>query len=185
MGPFMLMRHGEKPTPDDVVRGVDESGRPDPNGLSVLGWQRAGALAALFGHPDALRQRGLKTPRHLFAPRPTASRPSARSVRTLQPLADVLGLPISLRFAVGGEHALLAELGRLDGCVLVAWQHRGIAKIAAGLAAAGQAVPGRWPEDRYDLVWLFTGRPGHCRFEQVPLRLLAGDQPAPIAAMAP
>lgn len=38
MPSIFVLRHAEKPTPDDVVRGVDDFGRPNPQELSVLGW---------------------------------------------------------------------------------------------------------------------------------------------------
>lgn len=96
---ILIIRHGEKGTPDGVVRCVDEFGRESEQELSVLGWQRAGALAVLFAGADGSRP-GLYEPRHLYAVRPTAEAPSVRTSRTLQPLADVLGLPVSLEFAM-------------------------------------------------------------------------------------
>mgnify|MGYP003584056171 CR=1 FL=1 len=181
MACILVIRHAEKPTPDDAVQGVDEAGRPDPNELSVIGWQRAGALAALLGDQATLHKLGLGLPRHLFAPCPTADKPSARSMRTLQPLADALGLPIRLDFAVGDERALAQAAAGLDDWVLIAWPHEGIVKIAKELAAKEQPLPDGWPSDRYDLMWLFSGGPlGGMRFRQVPQQLLAGDRADPI-----
>jgi broad specificity phosphatase PhoE len=125
----LLIRHAEKPTPDGVVQGVDEFGRPLADELSVLGWQRAGALAASLAGADGSRG-GLFEPRHLYAARPTSEAPSVRSVRTLQPLADVLGLSISLECAVGEEERLAFMLSNLRECALVAWEHRAIVSIA-------------------------------------------------------
>ncbi|MFC5608352.1 hypothetical protein [Variovorax soli] len=177
MASIIVIRHAEKPTPDDAVQGVDEAGCPDRHELSVLGWQRAGALAALLGDRTALRQHGLEPPRHLFAPRPTSDKPSERSLHTLQPLADTLGLPIRLDFAVGDERALARAAAQLDDWVLIAWQHEGIVKIARELAAKSQPVPDSWPTDRFDLIWLFSGDPARgMRFRQLPQRLLAGDR---------
>lgn len=181
MAVVLLIRHAEKPTPDDAVQGVDEAGRPDPHELSVLGWQRAGALAALLADKGALRRTGLEPPRHLFAPCPTSDKPSARSMRTLQPLADALELPIRLDFAVGQEEALARTVATLPGTVLVAWQHEGLVKIARTLADASQELPESWPTDRYDLIWEFSGDAvGAMRLRQMPQLLLAGDQTAAI-----
>jgi broad specificity phosphatase PhoE len=181
MATVLLIRHAEKPTPDDAVKGVDEAGSPDPHELSVLGWQRAGALAALLGNKAAVQRLGLEPPRHLFAPRPTEDKPSERSMHTLQPLADALGLSIHLDFAVGQEDALAQRVAGLNDCVLIAWQHEGLVKIALELAGKKQAVPDSWPTDRYDLIWLFKGDPANGMiFRQLPQRLLAGDQFDPI-----
>lgn len=176
MPQVLLIRHAEKPTPDDAVQGVDEAGRPDANELSVLGWQRAGALAALLSSQQQLQELGLERPRHLFAPCPTSDAPSARSVRTLQPVADVLQLPISLDFTLDDEPALARAAAALDGCVLIAWQHERLPRLAAALAGAADGLPAEWPTDRYDLIWAFDRTGGGWRFWQVPQMLLAGDK---------
>jgi len=181
MARILLIRHAEKPTPDRVVRGVDEFGQLDPNDLSVLGWQRAGALAVLLGDERSSRLLGFARPMHLFAAAPTDAAPSARSVSTLKPLADVLNVPIRLDFSVGEERQLAEHAAALNGSILIAWQHEGIVKIAAELAASNQALPAQWPADRYDLIWALTGSLGRCRFEQIPQELLAGDRSALIS----
>jgi hypothetical protein len=180
MPSILVMRHAEKPTPDDVVRGVDDFGRPNPQELSVLGWQRAGALAAVLGNANRMRDSGLRQPGHLFAARPTADKPSVRSLRTLQPLADVLGLAVSLEFAVGEEAPLIHRLRALDACVLVAWEHKAITAIATLLLGSNAGVPACWPDDRYDLVWAFEPEGGGWRMTQIPQLLLAGDRADPI-----
>jgi len=177
---IFVIRHAEKSTPDDVVRAVDEFGRPSPHELSVLGWQRAGALAALLGNANRLAKSGLEQPRHLFAARPTADEPSARPLRTLQPLADVLGLAISLEFAVGEEKKLSRRLELLDGCVLVSWEHKAIMALATLLLGSNASLPMCWPEDRYDLVWAFRKKRGGWQMTQIPQLLLAGDRRDPI-----
>jgi len=43
-------------------------------------------------------------------------------------------------------------------------------------------VPQTWPDDRFDLVWVFepAPTPGGFRLHQVPQLLLAGDRAYPI-----
>ena len=70
-----------------------------------------------------------------------------------------------------------------DGVVLIAWQHQEIPAIGAHLlkhtGTTGIVLPTSWPEDRYDLVWVFdrpTGSGPITAFTQVPQLLLAGDR---------
>ena len=71
---------------------------------------------------------------------------------------------------------------RCEGVVLIAWQHQDIPAIGAHLlahsGASGIALPTSWPQDRYDLVWVFDRPAGSgpiTAFTQVPQLLLAGD----------
>jgi hypothetical protein len=47
----LVIRHGEKPDPDNPDRppGLTSDGVKDKHSLLIRGWQRAGAWAALFG----------------------------------------------------------------------------------------------------------------------------------------
>src|ERR1700759_2236823 len=62
-----LIRPAEKPFKPHLS-GVDYEGGPNEHSLLPRGWQRSGALAALF-HPDSGPLRpGLRTPPRLGAP---------------------------------------------------------------------------------------------------------------------
>ncbi|HSI51847.1 MAG TPA: hypothetical protein VLA61_26565 [Ideonella sp.] len=176
----MLIRHGEKPSEDGVQFGVGPRGQADDNGLSVRGWQRAGALVRLFSplSGQAIRA-GLAVPSALFAPA-TVPSGSERPRLTLLPLAEMLSMPIRSHVAKGDE-ASLAELARTtDGVVLVCWSHQGLSAIARDLVGGDQWVPSRWPADRFDMVWIIDFDQGRTRFTQVPQCLLAGDSAAAI-----
>lgn len=157
---ILLIRHAEKPTPDGVVQGVDGFGKPSADELSVLGWQRAGALAALFAGADG-RRPGLFEPSYLHAARPTPEAPSVRAVSTLQPLADLLGLPISMECAVGEERRLASMLSELDECALVAWEH----KASSALRITSRVRRRRCPRDgpKTASIWcgFSSGRTAH------------------------
>ena len=142
---IMIIRHAEKPDPGKTL-GVSPTGHEDPRSLSVRGWQRAGALVALFG-PERLRRANplLATPTAIFASRPTRtvtirSRPRGASVGSGG--ADDGAAPIpgqqrgQLRDLVigdAGEH--IGEPGlRIDliePCRLNERQHEGGALAAA------------------------------------------------------
>jgi broad specificity phosphatase PhoE len=181
----MLIRHAEKPLGDGPPHGVMTDGTPDPQSLTPRGWQRAGALVGLFA-PDRPGSRGgsLPTPSHLFASQIGGPSISKRPRETLVPLSERLGLDVDSRFAKEDVDGLVQAVRAIDGVVLIAWEHHVIPSIANLLAADESRVPQIWPDDRYDVVWVFEGngpgvRPG---FRQVPEMLLAGDRPTPIGA---
>ena len=67
---IMIIRHAEKPytTPPPATTGVTVLGQPDPDSLIVRGWQRAGALVALFAPSRGpLQSSELATPHFIFA----------------------------------------------------------------------------------------------------------------------
>lgn len=178
---IMVIRHGEKPSDDGSVRGVDLAGSPDSNELSVRGWQRAGALVGFFAaRSNAEQLSPIEEPLFLFAPGATEKAPSVRAEHTLVPLAERLGKPIATEFSKGDEVALVSAISKLSGPVLVAWEHKAIVDIGNALMGASDRTPQSWPEDRFDIVWVFDREGSSWRFRQVPQLLLAGDRPDPI-----
>jgi len=184
-----IIRHAEKPLKPPLT-GVDYQGSHNEHSLLPRGWQRSGALAALF-HPDfgPLRP-GLRTPTLLVAPSwGHPGRTAAhRSYQTIQGLSECLDLPITAEFAQGEERQLADRLVRgQPGVVLICWEHKHIPDIAASLPVVdGAAIPHKWPRDRYDVIWAFTlaTGPGPVRyaFGQIPQQLLAGDAATVIPA---
>jgi hypothetical protein len=184
-----IIRHAEKPFKPHLS-GVDYEGGPNEHSLLPRGWQRSGALAALF-HPDSGPLRpGLRTPTMLVSP--TWGHPhktaAHRSYQTIQGLSERLDLPIASPFAQGHEQELADSLvSSHSGVVLICWEHKHIPVIAAALPLAGDTViPGKWPGDRYDVIWEFTLAPGagppRYTFSQIPQQLLAGDAETVIPA---
>lgn len=184
-----IIRHAEKPL-KPPLSGVDYQGSQNEHSLLPRGWQRSGALTALF-HPDfgPLRS-GLRTPTVLVAPSwgHPGKTAAHRSYQTIQGLSEHLGLPITSRFAQGEEKQLADNLVRdHSGVVLICWEHKHIPVIASSLpVVSGTAIPHKWPGHRYDVIWSFTrvAEPGPVRyaFGQIPQRLLAGDDATVIAA---
>jgi len=172
---IMAIRHGEKPAEDGSIVGVKPSGENSSDELSVRGWQRAGALAVLFENP-ALRP-GLQKPDKLFAPGTTPHVTSKRAYRTLQPLSAVLNLKISTTFAKGQEADLARALELERGVALVAWEHHALCELANELLGRTDISPQDWPDERFDLVWIFERAGASWNFKQVPQMLLEGDIP--------
>jgi hypothetical protein len=184
-----IIRHAEKPL-KPPSSGVDYQGGQNEHSLLPRGWQRSGALAALF-HPEFGPVRpGLRTPATLVAPSWGHPHKTAahRSYQTIQGLSEHLGLPITSPFAEGQEEKLADSLVRdHSGVVLICWEHKHIPVIASALpVTAGTAIPGKWPGDRYDVIWSFTrvaeSDPVRYTFGQIPQLLLAGDAETVIPA---
>jgi broad specificity phosphatase PhoE len=176
-----IIRHGEKPTdPSRPPFGVDVDGNRNAYSLSPKGWQRAGALTALFS-PAVAPKVGLRTPTALFA---TAYGDAAvtrvhRPYETLLGLSRRLGLPIQSPDLIGQEAAFAAAV--LSGgaeVALICYEHQRIPALVQGFPTVdGTAIPPAWPDDRYDVIWTFALDPvaGRYVFGQVPQQLLDGD----------
>jgi hypothetical protein len=182
---IMLIRHAEKPAEDPPPHGIDPDGDHDSEALTVRGWQRAGALAVLLA-PSAgpLQNAALATPRFVFASKLDKDNGSDRPQQTVTPLVDKLGKAVRVNFelGIGEESDLAARAMACDGPVLIAWAHGEIPAIVQGLSLSKKTaamVPEEWPDERFDLVWVFDLDPTSqdYRFSQQPQLLLSGDKP--------
>jgi len=172
MRTILVIRHAEKP--DGAHQGVDITGAVDQESLIPLGWQRAGALATLFGLRGTL-----PAPDRIYA---SALRKSKRPVETVTPLARKLRKNPIETYSKGDEAGLVAEIAGLDGTTLVCWQHEAIPQIARLITEQPAGIPDPWPRDRFDVVWRFTreGNDKPWAFDQVCQGLLSGDGTQPI-----
>jgi hypothetical protein len=184
-----IIRHAEKPL-KPPLSGVDYEGGQNEHSLLSRGWQRSGALAALFQPDFGPVRDGLRTPTVLVVPSwgHPGKTAAHRSYQTIQGLSEHLVLPITSQFAQGQEMQLADSLVRShSGVVLICWEHKHIPVIASALpVVSGTAIPREWPDDRYDVIWSFTlvPEPGPVRytFGQIPQLLLAGDSRTVIPA---
>ena len=174
----MIIRHAEKPSDDQLVRGVTIHGTHDRHDLSVRGWQRAGALVRFFA-PLEPRPTGapIAPPRTIFASAATPKSPSLRSQHTVAPLAAALGLRVHKPYAKGEEKALANAMAAAEEPVLVAWHHNHIPALARAIGGKDLACPRHWPDDRFDLVWVLDRPTGAASwsFSQTAQCLLAQD----------
>lgn len=195
-----VIRHGEKPADPPPAAGgqpapapaapfgVDSQGNQDAHSLLPRGWQRSGALAALFDPALGPLQAGLKTPAALLSPSYGSADKTAehRTHETIQGLSDRLGLAIVSDFAEGSEPQLAASVvSSYSGVVLICWEHDHIPAIATSLPTVpGTVIPDPWPGDRFDVIWTFTLVPGTSQytFGQIPQQLLSGDTDTVIPA---
>jgi len=177
---LLLIRHGEKPAKGD--QGVDEQGRSHQDGLLPKGWERAGALVALFAPNAVTLQSALPSPCALICPRYTG--PVHRSHLTLLPLSQRLGITIQSEHPVDAHPAKVARslLAIESAVVLMCWEHEHLVNIAGAVAVAVPManpadVPTFWPDDRFDLIWRFDRgeRTLSWTFASLDQQLLAGD----------
>jgi hypothetical protein len=102
-----IIRHGEKPAepaPKRAAhRGVDFPGNQNEHSLLPRGWQRSGALAALFDPSQGPLRAGLQIPRTLVSPSYGDSGKTAqhRTHQTIKGIAERLGIAIATDFAKG------------------------------------------------------------------------------------
>lgn len=137
----LIIRHAEKP-----------SDANDPN-LSAKGALRANALTGLFKiHPE-YASNGL--PAAVYGAKYIPGKNSKRSVETVTPLAQSLGLQVQTPY-VGSEAALLGDSilksNAVDGkVVFIAWAHGSIPALAAALKGD---CPQIWDGDQvFDRIW--------------------------------
>lgn len=177
---IILIRHGEKPSDEGTPHGVNQHGEHDVHSLSVRGWTRAGALAAMFAHVPHPTNPALVAPDRVFATRPTHSARSTRELDTAKPTAMRLGLDIDDTIAHGHEEELIQRLLGDPGNALVVWHHGKLVSLVRGFPLTNpDDVPDEWPDHRFDLYWILTSdelsEPPTYRFSVVHQRLLDGD----------
>lgn len=179
---IMLIRHAEKPAKDSAPYGVTAKGERSKESLEVRGWQRAGALANLLaplnGH---FQHTSLAKPQFLYSSKPLRRRGSRRPFETLVPLAQKLAIRINSNYPRGEFDTMVEEVVACKGVVLICWQREFIPQIAE-LILGNNAAPMSWPDDCYDMIWVFDLLPSRMKysFKQVPQKLLAGDLTSPI-----
>lgn len=146
----LLIRHGEKPEPDrpEWGPGLTMAGHEDKQSLVVRGWQRAGALAALFG--SGMNEDEFPRPDAVYAADPNKQPVgddtiSQRPWETVLPLCQRLDLSPVTKHGVGDEEDLVANVKQHTGIVLISWEHKKIVdailpELAPGVPALPLAV---------------------------------------------
>jgi hypothetical protein len=178
----MLVRHAEKPDKVFEPYGVTRKGKRSNESLQVRGWQRAGAFIALFAPPNGQFITSLAKPQFLYASKPVTRKGSRRPFQTLIPLSEKLGLEINSDSPRYDFESMLEEVFSCRGVVLISWQREYIPEIAQMILDDRPIAPEEWPEDRFDMIWVFDldRSSGRYKFKQVPQKLLKGDRATPI-----
>ncbi|WP_420151424.1 hypothetical protein [Spirosoma sp.] len=193
---IMIICQAEKPyqaSDGNQINGVTNQGEKDNEGLTIRGWQRAGALAAYFTPlPDGtFMGSGVAEPAALFASgtdyqnrekmQHNAGGKSSRSRETLTPLSDKLDLVIHDDFETE-EQLATAVIGSKD-VALICGEPQRIPSIAHHIPTL-RPTPSEWPKDkngenRFDVVWIFDWKPNHNKYHFYTAYqcLLSGDLP--------
>ena len=139
-------------------------------------------MIALFAPPNGLFDLSLARPQFLYASKPLRSKGSRRPLQTITPLSEKLGIEINSEFPRYDFEKMLEEIYLCKGVVLISWQREYIPNIARKIMDDSKIVPAEWPEDRFDMLWVFDldRASGRYKFKQVPQRLLGGDLITPI-----
>jgi hypothetical protein len=180
---ILLMRHAEKPAKDFAPYGVTQTGERSKESLQVRGWERAGALTTLLAPVNGRFQHAsLAKPHFLYASKPLRRAGSRRPMETITPLAQKLAIKINANYPRSDIERMLQEVFLCRGVVLICWQREYIPLIASYILGKKNIAPSRWPEDRFDMIWVFDlHRPSNkYKFKQVPQKLLSGDWVTPI-----
>lgn len=176
---IMFLRHAEKPGDDGPPLGVDQHGQSDPHSLSVPGWTRAGALAALFDHLPMPERPRLARPHRVIATKPTHEYRSTRERDTATPTAARLGIAVEDHFSHGDIASAADSILADDRDTLVVWHHGSMPRLLGQFPLVDPAaIPKAWPDDRFDLIWCLVRTPsGDYEFNVTTQDLLADDAP--------
>jgi hypothetical protein len=173
---IFIIRHAEKPP--EGMKGIDAAGELNEHSLIPIGKQRAEALTTLFTGDHAW----FHEPTELIVAAHDGDEPehNYRPYQTLVPLAE--RIKRSIAPTKEDDETLAERLSKAaGGMTLISWAHEDIPALAKKIPTPDAKIPRCWPDDRFDLVWVFerTGR-GKFAFSQVPQMLLPGDRYTPI-----
>ena len=175
---IMVIRHAEKPPSEPPPYGITLEGARDKECLTARGWQRAGALASFFAPGNgAFQDPSLAKPQFLYSSKPVKHKGSRRPFETIMPLAEKLKIRINSDFLKFETESMLKDAFLREGVVLICWQREHILQITDQILVNKAVAPPEWPEDRFDMVWVFDRNPSSAEysFKQIPQNLLMGD----------
>lgn len=175
----MVIRHGEKP--DGADHGVDAKGKKDKRSLTRTGWDRASGLVSLLAPAQGPLRPGLVRPQAIYAAGENDDGDGTRTRETVAPLAENLGVTVDTTYGKGDEQALVEHVIAGPGRALISWQHEEIPAIAAAFPEVTPTPPAQWPDNRFDVVWIFTRTAGRWHFSQQPELVLPRDRATTIA----
>src|SRR5262249_24335603 len=130
----MIIRHAEKP--EGNTQGIMPDGSPNPEALTVQGWQRSGGLVALLDPARGpLQSPELATPATILASWTSDTKGSQRPYQTIATLAQEPGLDSThfVTFDKSDTKEVVEAALAATGVALICWQHEDIQGIAEEL----------------------------------------------------
>jgi hypothetical protein len=97
----------------------------------------------------------------------TAGSHSRRPLQTVTAMAERMGLTPVTSHTKGEEAELVEDVLGRDDSVLIRWQHEDIPTIGNRIIGDATTVPQAWPENRYDLIWVFDRTAKGWRFTEL------------------
>ena len=82
-------------------------------------------------------------------------------------MAERMGLTPVTSHTKGEEAELVEDVLGRDDSVLIRWQHEDIPTIGNRIIGDATTVPQAWPENRYDLIWVFDRTAKGWRFTEL------------------
>jgi hypothetical protein len=151
----VIIRHGEKPA----------SG----NELSDVGWQRAHALPEFLGKFQKIAA--------LYAGSPEKPGGSVRSIQTITPFSQKIGMNIHTEFTKknlsGLVHAVMTNKAYDGRTIIICWEHVVIPDMVKLFGAVN--APSTWADDVFDRAWVLNFTSQGVEFEDIPEHVLPQD----------
>jgi len=159
-----------------IIRHAEKPATPEGDSLSTKGRERAAAMVPYFMETKELITNG--TPFAIYATSPSKANTSRRSIETVTPLAEKLGLTLKSGFEFDDYKKMVDEIKNdasyHDKTVLICWEHSHIPEIARAFGAL--QTPGRWLNEVFDRDWVISfSKTGRATFQNIPQRLMYGD----------
>jgi hypothetical protein len=159
---IVIIRHGEKPAVGSE--------------LNTQGWQRANALPQFFENNKIINQFG--KPIALYAGAPNKPGGAIRSIQTITPYANQLGMKIHTEIKKDEINALVnvvMNTAAYEGhTVIICWEHSVIPEMAQMFGAT--SAPNTWDDNVFDRAWVLRYTNNEfTNFQDLPQHLLPTD----------
>ena len=135
----IIIRHAEKPN--------------DGDNLSCKGFNRSLQLPAVLYNK-------FKTPSKIFVPSMDNAKSAShlRMLETIIPFAVKYNLSINSKYDVDNVKDMADAIEKMNGYVLVVWEHDKIDNLAKALGADVKGM--KWNDNDYDSIWIIDFKNG-------------------------